>query len=572
MTTDSKNRPTLADVHATLRSQAGMSVARRRRMENSFNSVWRYSGVALQDIPATMPELMKVLRTIEPAAHGVKRATITNMRNLVMNGMKQSGLVPELARYREIRKPLSPAWSVVMSRVASLHEKATMWAFVHYLNDNDLQPQVADATHFSAFVQHSEKTSGRANQHTLMRATGRYWNELRIRCPDLGLQEMATPPSRLRRLSTAMSDLPQSFQDDAKRYRAWLVGEDIFADKARLRPVSESTADNYLRRIHRVASTLVAAGVSADHLTAIDVLVEPEVFKRIADSMKAVDKSAQHSETFQTLVMLIQLAKAWLGCDKPHVEQLWTKMKNAGIKKPAATMTNKNTKLVAQFDDPNTLKRLVDAPSAIWKRVKHDAKLSDRTRLAKAQAALGIGILTVMPLRLANLTELAFGETIILRPRGTSSIIIPMEATKSHRELAFDIPDNLARMILEYYEHIAPEILGRSPEPLFCRTDGIGKGFAQVRYLIQAYFKEYVGFHMNPHAFRHFCAKMILDNDPGAHTLVQELLGHKSVETSTAFYAGLSSRRAGRHHAKLIEQTMEREDAAPRRRRKMGTK
>jgi integrase len=570
MTTHHHSRPTLADVQATLRGIADVKPAKRRRIENAFTSVWRYTGVALRDIPATMPGLVKIMQTIEPAAHGIKRATITNMRNLVMHGMKHSGLVPELAHYGEHRKPLSPSWSVVMSRVASLHEKTTLWSFVHYLNDDDLAPSTVSNAQFDAFVKHLEATSARANQHTLTRATGRYWNELRVRYPDLKLQELTTPASRLRRHSNAISDFPHPFQDDLKIYRAWLVGDDIFDDNARDRTVSELTADMYVRRIHRVVSILVAGGLPIEKVTGLRVLVEPDMFKRIRTGLQAADKSAQLTETFQTLIQLTQIAKDWLRCDGEHVQRLVKERKK--IKKPVMVMTDKNKKLVAQFDDPETTKRLFKAPAEIWKRVKKDSKLSDRTRLAKAQAALGIGILTTMPLRLGNLTDLTFGKTIILRPGGTSSIIIPMEATKASRAIEFDIPDYLAVMLAEYFTDIAPAMLGCYPKQLFCRTDSVGKGFAQVRYLIQSYFKEYVGFHMNPHAFRHLCAKLILDNDPGAHTLVQELLGHKSVETSTAFYAGLSSRRAGRHHNALIQQTMEREDAAPGRRRKSGAK
>ena len=550
-----------------LRTKTDLPTTKRRRIDNAINSVWRYTGHSLSDIPATMPALTKVISLIEPAAHGVKRATVTNMRNLVMHGMKHSGLVPELATYRNHRRPLSPSWSTFMSRADSHHVKITLWSFVHYLNDKEVAPADVNDRHFQSWIKNLSDTSARENQHILTRSTGRYWNDMRSRFSDLQLQEITPPASRLRRLPHAIAAFPQSFQDDLKRYHSWLIGEDIFADDARQRPVGENTAGNYLRRIHRLASTLVDGGMSIDQLTGLNVLVEAKTFKRIILALKEVDKSAQKTESFQTLLLLIQLAKCWFGFDEDRVDQLWNLMKKAKIEKPQPNMTDKNTKLVAQFDDPETLKRLLNAPAGIWKRVLRDKKLSDRTRLAKAQAAIGLAILPMMPLRLGNLTDLTFGDTIILRPNGTSSIIIPKEATKARRPIEFDVPPNVATMLIEYFNDIAPAVLGRRPEKLFCRTDGVGKSFAQVRYLIQTYFKEYVGFHMNPHAFRHLCAKLILDNDPGAHTLVQELLGHKSVETSTAFYAGLSSRRAGRHHHALIMQTIEREAVAPRARR-----
>ena len=48
-------------------------------------------------------------------------------------------------------------------------------------------------------------------------------------------------------------------------------------------------------------------------------------------------------------------------------------------------------------------------------------------------------------------------------------------------------------------------------------------------------------------------AKTILDDQPGAYEAVRQLLGHKNLKTTTWFYAGLDTRRAGLHHQRLID-------------------
>ena len=57
---------------------------------------------------------------------------------------------------------------------------------------------------------------------------------------------------------------------------------------------------------------------------------------------------------------------------------------------------------------------------------------------------------------------------------------------------------------------------------------------------------------LTPHQFRHLLAKIHLDANPGAYEGVRQLLGHKNMKTTTNFYAGIDTRRAGRAHADLI--------------------
>jgi integrase len=48
------------------------------------------------------------------------------------------------------------------------------------------------------------------------------------------------------------------------------------------------------------------------------------------------------------------------------------------------------------------------------------------------------------------------------------------------------------------------------------------------------------GFEMDLHVNRHLVAKLVLDRDPTAMSLVQEILGHKSEDTTRAYYADVN--------------------------------
>ena len=72
----------------------------------------------------------------------------------------------------------------------------------------------------------------------------------------------------------------------------------------------------------------------------------------------------------------------------------------------------------------------------------------------------------------------------------------------------------------------------------------------------EAQIKEVVFAHtrldMPAHRFRHAVGKIFLDRNPGHYEVVRLLLGHKSTETTTSFYAGAETASAVRHYARTI--------------------
>jgi integrase len=57
---------------------------------------------------------------------------------------------------------------------------------------------------------------------------------------------------------------------------------------------------------------------------------------------------------------------------------------------------------------------------------------------------------------------------------------------------------------------------------------------------------------VHPHLFRHISAKLYLDAKPGAYEVVRRVLGHRSIDTTTAFYTGLETSAAVRHFDQTI--------------------
>jgi integrase len=189
------------------------------------------------------------------------------------------------------------------------------------------------------------------------------------------------------------------------------------------------------------------------------------------------------------------------------------------------------------------------------------------------QTALAIDILLHVPLRLENLSELQFDEHLHWpQGRGKPALLVfGSEETKNDHELEFELPTVLADRLYIFRHEIATRVIGHTPRFLFVSRKGQPRARSTLRVAIQKAVLRRVGIRLSPHQFRHLSAKFALDANPGAYELVRQLLGHKELKTTTNFYAGVDTRRAGRAHAALIAQLRQNGGSRSRRTPSDGT-
>ena len=129
---------------------------------------------------------------------------------------------------------------------------------------------------------------------------------------------------------------------------------------------------------------------------------------------------------------------------------------------------------------------------------------------------------------------------------------------------AAELPPELARRLAIYAEKIVPAVTKRKADWLFSRQDGQPKTQWTLASQIRGALRRELGIAMSPHQFRHLDGKIILDADPGAHETVRQFLGHKNLKTTVNAYTGVNRLRAGRLHARLIEQLQQPKQDPPR--------
>jgi integrase len=542
---------TLQDVLNAVEVSDALSVTRRRDQRSAVTRVASLLGGDPTRIPLDLPAISARLATVSPAAAGLTKKTFSNIRSDFVSAVKISRLKP--VQRRPARVPLRPKWQKLFE-LSGRRARLGLSRLARFASANGIEPREIDGATIAAFITEVCNSSLHRKPSSLHRTVALIWNEAAAHS-GFGLQTVQVPSFRRPAKRIEWAGLTNTLRTESDKYLIWCSGADVFDADARSRALSPQTIKLRRNQIHAAVTALVESGVKPTAIKSLADLVSPENFKRILRRRHEAVGGRENVFNHDLARALVQIARRWVKVDAGVLAEL-TRLAGK-IPTPVSGLTDKNKRRLRQFDDPVILQRLFNFPRRLWDEVKRDAKPNVQT-LVRAQAALAVAILSYMPIRLQNLATLSFDVDLFLREghRATSSLELSASKVKNRTELAFDIPPEVAKMLIEYRNRIAPKVIGHRPDRLFVKADGTPKNQWAVAWLIRTYLKKRVGIVLSSHQFRHLSAKVLLDAQPGNFETVRQLLGHKSLSTTVAAYAGVDSRRAGRHHQRLVEDAL----------------
>jgi integrase len=540
--------PTLQDVIEKLGQCTSLTGLRRRDLRSAVTRIAALLDQPPQAIVLDVPQIAARLNTVDHASVGLSAKTLQNARSGFLAAVTAVRLMPR----RRLAKALRPEWNALLEG-QDKRRRLGLARLARYASTRGIPPTAIAHTVINDMMADVRQYSLHRDPERLHRNTVLIWNELareRGGLRPFTVPSFARPPTRI-----AWSRLPAPFRQDVDDYLNWCAGADLFAVDARERTLAPRTVELLRNQIWAAVTSLATGPTAVQRLTSLAGLVTPRNFKAILAHRHERRGGAANSFDLNLARRLIQIAREWVEVSESELNELNRLARRLPTRVPG--LTDKNRAMLRQFDDPAMLHRLYALPERLWAEVRRDQR-NDYLTLANAQAAIAIALLCYAPIRLQNLAALRFGAHLFIRQgRGSiSTLEIPAEEVKNRRPLTFDLPPPLARMLLEYQHDVVRRVLGRRTELLFVNVGGTAKVPQGIGLLITKTLRTRIGLRLTSHQFRHLSARMILDSEPGSFETVRQLLGHASLSTTVASYAGIDAARASRHHQHLIEATL----------------
>jgi integrase len=216
-------------------------------------------------------------------------------------------------------------------------------------------------------------------------------------------------------------------------------------------------------------------------------------------------------------------------------------------------MTESNRRRLAQFSDPANLAALLRLPQ----RLMDEAVRRDRggvREAVRAQTALAIAILIAALVRIRTLVSLKRDEHILRSRLGRQAVVqlvIPAALVKNRVDLQLVLPPRVVELLDIYWARFRPRLVAEPGSWLFPGRDGHKNRECMSRQISET-IRKATGLRMHPHLFRHLGSYLILKNNPGEFETVRRVLGHRSTETTSAFYCGMEQAAAFERYDEIV--------------------
>jgi integrase len=544
---------TLLALKSRIASHPALSEQQRRDMASAINGVAKAAGLPLSQIPTDAAHLRRILRAAHPVRMGISRKRFGNMKALLVGAMRLVGLIPTPPK----GDSHSEEWKAFLQKAKVRHQAWGISRFAAYCSHQGIAPSdVTDNT-----LMEYEKWLGtfliEGDPTEAARSAGMNFNAIIRRA------ELAIPVLNLRRrdryLARSLDSYPLSFQLDLDRYIEGLRNPELFSEDGPMEPLKEMSLRNIRAQVRQLADAAVTAGFPQDGFIGLKDVVQVPVLRAAAEVVKTRSGGLYSGSLHNILCTARNIAFHYVKLPAKDLEEIDAAKskvaKAAGYNNPH--LTEKNQARLTQFADGQSFQNLVLLPVQLMAK----ANRSKGSPLAAldAMCAVAISILLDSPMRAKNLANLDIQKHLIAHKVGKKcsyGIHVPKTEVKNRQDIDADFLEPMSALLRDYLEYHHP-VLASGTTALFPRPDGRPRDPRKLGELVQERIHKWLGLTVNVHIFRHLAAMQYLGAFPGQYESVRRFLGHAKIDTTTGYYAPLSTKAIrDNYHREILEKAL----------------
>jgi hypothetical protein len=546
--------PSFVDAIAIIAASDELPKQIRRHWTTSLRQIAKALDKPLEVIPARLSAVRADLARLHHAPTGLTLKTLRNHKSNVKSALLW------LAREKRIPKhgaALSPAWETLRDQIKDRFARWRLSSFMRFCSANGIAPAEVDelvVERFKGYRAHSGTPTEDASGRRLIRA----WNSNVGHIqgwPARRLAEPAVKPFT----EVPWTEFPECLRRDVDQYLQSLTKVRKGRSGRRIRPLKRTTIRQ--RRMELAAATRMAVrtGVAIGDLNSLSALLSPDVVEKILDAYWAKNGETPKAFTIDLACRFVAIARETKCIDEAACERL-DQMRQHLEDQRRGGLTDKNTALIRQVLTPGVWNRVVNLPQDLMSKARSQRLSAPHRAAVTAQLAVAIAILTVAPVRLANLVAIRLGLNLI-KPGGPDSnywLTFPDYDVKNRVTLEYPLEQYVTRMIDKYVHDFRAIVLhGRNDDWLFPGQRGGAKASNLFSGQIKNRIYQTTGLRMTVHQFRHAAGALILQSRPGEYELVRRLLGHRNVQTTINAYIGLENIHASEIFCKIVMQHLD---------------
>jgi integrase len=441
---------------------------------------------------------------------------------------------------------LLPPWAALYSPLQDPSTRYRLLPFARFCSGIGIEPAGVDEAVVDRFMEHRALTTTRASDAATRRILARLWNAQIDKVEEWPQVRLMEPPVKAT-LGPTWEDFPEGLRQDVEAYLAGL-GKVVRRNKAnqRIKGCKASTITTRRREIVAAVRMAVRERIPLESLTSLKALVHPDVVEKIIEAYWRKDGELPKTYTINLASRFVGLAHLTGGFDEDAVRRL-EDMRFTLEGHRDDGLTEKNASLIRLVLTDGVWSRIVSLPGQLMQQARLLRSHAPVKAALLAQIAVAVAILTVAPIRLANLASIRLDENLT-KPGGPDSnfwLVFPKYDVKNRVRLQFKLDDFVTGVINEYVHDFRPARMhGRNDDWLFPgETCGHKEKISFSTQIVERIHKA-TGLRVTVHQFRHAAGALSLKHQPGNYQLVSQTLGHKRSATALKFYLDLNTTQA----------------------------